>query len=80
MIAALNLELDGLHSFKNWLLFVRNKQIIYGFRIKPNNKSVNSQQRKLEIKEILKQTDALCGNKTGNEFIKTQINYDGKLK
>jgi len=70
-----NLE-DGLHKIKNWLLFVRDGIIIYGFRITQKD-NISEQQKQIEIKEIIREADELCGNKSGNSFLNTQINFNG---
>lgn len=67
---------DGLHQIKNWILFSRNSEFVYGFKIKP--KRISKEQRDREIKEIIKSADEFCGNASGNSFLKTQIDYNGK--
>lgn len=66
---------DGIHKVKNWIVFSKNKVLIYGFRVTP--KGISEKQKELEIREIFRKTDELCGNKQGDDFIKTQIKYDG---
>lgn len=67
---------NGLHYTKDWILRVTNGKIVYGFRVTLKGK-ISEEQKAFEIKEIIRKADDLCGNRQGNSFITTQINYDG---
>jgi hypothetical protein len=66
---------EGINHLKNWIVFCREGRLIYGFRIVP--KRIPEAQKEFEIREILRKADELCGNKSGNEFLKSEMQYNG---
>ena len=74
-MAGLKLK-DGFNRIGNWHIFCKDGHAVYGFRVNP--KPISEEQKRIEIREIIRSADELCGNNQGNAFLKTQINYEGK--
>lgn len=66
---------NGFHFTKDWVICVRDGKYIYGFHVTP--KTMSDDLKKQIKDDIFKRTEELCGNRSGNSFITTQINYDG---
>lgn len=62
----------------NWILFYKNDQLIYGFFVQEKgSKDYVDRKTREDFRQAFEATEYLRGNTQGNEFLKTQINYNG---
>lgn len=64
---------EGFEFINDWIIFKRNGIRIYGFYVKQKGTIPEKEKEPTDY-------DNLIGNKQGNAFMSTQINYEGNGK